>query len=92
MNPPPPPLADEGIVPQHSTLLVLDVLRVERPLPFHIHPLQAFVEAKLITLSNTPFELAHLIFEKPPYSFRPRAIQLFGGRLQGSPYLDHDDV
>ena len=90
MNPPPPPLADEGIAPQHLTLLVLDVLRGKCSLPFHIHPLKAFVEAQLITLSNTPFELADVIFEKPPYSFRPRAFQLFGGRLQGSPYLDHD--
>ena len=87
MKPPHPPLADKGIVPQQSAFLVLDVqvLRVKRPLPFHIHPLEVFVEAKLITCSDTPFELANVIFEKPLYSFRPRAFQLFGGRLQGSP-------
>ena len=44
-----PPLADEGIIPQQSTFLVFNVLRVERPLPFHIHPLEVFVEAKQIT-------------------------------------------
>ena len=36
VKPPHPPLADEGIIPQQSTFLVLDVLRVKRPLPFHI--------------------------------------------------------
>ena len=41
-----PPLPDEGVVPQQSTFLVLDVLRVKHPLPFHIHLLEAFVEAK----------------------------------------------
>ena len=39
VKPPHPPLADEGIIPQQSTFLVLDVLRVKRPLPFHILPL-----------------------------------------------------
>ena len=49
VKPPHPPLADEGILPQQSTFLVHDVLRDKRPLPFHIHPLEVFVEAKLIT-------------------------------------------
>ena len=84
VKPPHPPLADEGIIPQQSTLLIFYVLRVKRPLPFHIHPLEVFVEAKLITFSDTPFESAIVIFEEPLYSFRPRACKLFGGRLQGS--------
>ena len=74
MKPPHPPLADEGIIPQQSTFLALDVLRAEHPLPFHIHPLEVFVEAKLITFSDTPFELANVIFEEPLMnSFCPRA-------------------
>ena len=85
VKPPHPPLADEGIIPQQSTFLVLDVLRVKRPLPCHIHPLEVFVEAKLITFSDTPVGLANVILEEPLYSFRPRAFQLFGDRLQGSP-------
>ena len=44
-----------------------------------------FVEAKLITFSDTPFELADVIFEELLYSFRPRAFELFADRLQGSP-------
>ena len=82
-KPPHSPLADEGMIPQQSTFLVFDVLRVKRPLPFHIHPLEVFVEAKLITFSDTPFELANVIFGEPLNSFHPRAFQLFGGRLQG---------
>ena len=86
MKPPHPPLADEGIISQQqSTFLIFDVLRVKCPLPFHIHPLEVFVEDKVITFSDTPFELADVIFKEPLYSFRPRAFQLFGGRLQGSP-------
>ena len=50
-----PPLADEGMIPQQSTFLVLDVLGVKRSLLFHIHPLSVFIDAKLITLSDTPF-------------------------------------
>ena len=34
VKPPRPPLPDEGIIPQQSTFLVFDVLRVKRPLPF----------------------------------------------------------
>ena len=64
VKPPHPPLADEDIIPQQLTFLVF-VLRVKRPLPFHIHPLEVFVEAKLITFSDTPFELANVIFEEP---------------------------
>ena len=84
VKPPHPLLADEGIIPQQSTFLVFDVLRVKRPLPFHIHPFEVFVEAKLMTFSDTPFELTNVIFEEPLNSFRPRAFHLFGGRLQGS--------
>ena len=58
MKSPHPPLADEGIIPQQSTFLVLHVLRVKRLLSFHIHPLEVFEEAKLITFSDTAFELA----------------------------------
>ena len=64
MEPHHPPLADEGIIPQQATCLVFDVLRVKRPLPFHIHPLEVFAEAKLITFSDTPCELANVIFEE----------------------------
>ena len=39
VKPPHPMLADEGIIPQHSTFLVPNGLRVERSLPLHIHPL-----------------------------------------------------
>ena len=46
MSLPHPPLPDEGIVPQPSIVLVLDVLIVKRPLPFHIHPFEVFVEAR----------------------------------------------
>ena len=81
-KPPHPPLEDEGIIPQQLTFLVLDVLRVKRPLPFHIHPLEVFVEAEFITFSDTPFEVANVVFEEPLKSFRPRAFQLFDGRLQ----------
>ena len=63
MKPPHPPLTDMDIIPQQSTFLVYNVLRVERPVPFHIHPLEVFVEANLITFSDTPFELAYVIFE-----------------------------
>ena len=38
VKPPHQPTADAGIIPQQSTFLVVDVLRVKRPLPFHIHP------------------------------------------------------
>ena len=82
MKPPHPPLPDWGIIPQQPIFLVLDVLRVERPLPFHIHPFHMFVAAKLMTFSDTPFELADVIFEELLYSFRPRVFQLFAGRLQ----------
>ena len=85
VKPPHPPLADEGIIPQQSTFIVLDVLRVKRPLPFHIHHLEVFVEAKSITFSDTPFEVADVIFEGRLYSFSPVAFQLFDGRLQGLP-------
>ena len=84
VKPPHPPLSDEGTIPQQSTFLVFDVLRVKRPLPFHIHPLEVFVKAKLITFSDTPLELANVIFEEPLHRFRPRAFQLFDGRLQSS--------
>eukprot|EP00904_Undaria_pinnatifida_P013748 jgi/Undpi1/9503/HiC_scaffold_27.g11959.m1 len=60
VKPPHPPLADEGIIPQQSTSLVFDVLRVKRPLPFHIHPLEVFAEAKLMSFSDTPLELANV--------------------------------
>ena len=82
---PHPPLADEGIIPQQSTFLVLHVLRVERYLPFLIHPLEVFVESKLITVLDTIFVLANVIFEVLLNSFRPRAFELFDGRLQGLP-------
>ena len=36
MKPPDPPVADEGIIPQQSTSLVLDVVGVKSPFPFHI--------------------------------------------------------
>ena len=85
MKPPNPSLADEGIIPKKSTFLVFDLLPVKRPLPFHILPLEVFVETNLITFSDTPFELANAIFEEPLNSFRPRAFHLFGGRLQGWP-------
>ena len=72
MKPPHPPLADE-VIPQQSTFLVLDVLRVKRPLPFHNHPLYVFEEVKLITFWDTLFELADVIFEEPLYSFSRNA-------------------
>ena len=71
VKPPHPPVADEGITPHQSTFLVFDVLPVKRPLPFHIHPLDVVLETKLITASDTPFELSN--FEEPLNSFRPRA-------------------
>ena len=72
VKPPHTPLADEGIIPQQSTFLVFDVVRVKHPLPFHIHPFEVFVESKLVTFSDTPFQLANVIFEEPLNSFRPR--------------------
>ena len=51
-------------------------------------PFRCFAEAKLITFSDTPFELANVIFKQPLYSFRPRAFQV----LLSPPRLavDHD--
>ena len=72
MKPPHPPRADEVIIPQQSTFFVFDVLRVNRPLPFPIHPLEVFVEAKEITFLDSHFELSNVIIEKLLYSFRPR--------------------
>ena len=82
---PNPTLANEGNIPQRSTFLVLDVLSVERLLPFHIQPFEVFVEDEFITFSDTAFVLANAIFEEPLYSFRPRACQLLSGCLQGLP-------
>ena len=82
MKPPPPPRADEVIIPQQSTFFVFDVLRVKRPLPFHIHPLEVFVETKKIIFLDTRFELSNVIIENPLYSFRPCPFQLIDGRLQ----------
>ena len=73
-----------GWVGGWSALLVLNVLRVKRPLPFLIHPLEMFVEAKLIALSDTPFELADIRFEEPRYSFHPRAFERLASNVQGS--------
>ena len=63
-----------------------DVLRAKRPVLFHIHSLEVLVEAKMITFSDTPFELTNVIFEGPLYRLRPRVFQQFGRRLQGSPF------
>ena len=71
VKPPQPPFANEGIIPQQSTFLVFDVLRAKRPLSFHIHPFEVFVESKLAIFSDTPFEFANVILE-PLNSFRPR--------------------
>ena len=82
IKPPHSPRADEGLIPQQSTFFVFDVLRVNHPLPFLVHPLEEFVETKEITFLDTPFELSRVIIEKPLYSFRPRPFWLIGGRLQ----------
>ena len=82
MKPPLPFLADEGVIPQQSTFLVVDVLRVESSLPST--SMASLVEVKLIPFSHTPFEVANLMFEKHLYSSSPRAIQVLGGRLQRS--------
>ena len=81
MKPLHPSLQDEGVVPEQSTFLVINVLRVERPLPFDIYPLEMFVGAELITFSDTPFELADIFFEEPLNSSRPRAFDLFASQL-----------
>ena len=72
VKPPHPPLADKGIIPQQSIFLVFDVLRVKRPPSFHSHPLEVVVDFKLITFSDTPFELANIILEKPLFTASAR--------------------
>ena len=55
MEPPHPPLPEEGIVPQQPTFLIFDVLRIKHPLLFPVQCLEMFAEAKLINFSDTPF-------------------------------------
>ena len=65
MKPPYPTFFDESNVPNKSTFLVPDVLRIKSHFPFHIHPLEMLVKAKLIAAVNTPFELTDVLFEEP---------------------------
>ena len=71
----------------NTTFLVPDVMRVKSPLPFHIHPLEVIVEAKLIAFSNTPFELTDVFLEEPLYTFCPGAFELFRDSLHGVPQV-----
>ena len=57
MKPPYTTFSDESNFLQESTSLVPHVLRVDIHLPFHIHPHEVLVEAKLIAFSNAPFEM-----------------------------------
>ena len=82
MKPPHSLLAGEVIISPQSTFLVLNILRVKRPLVFHSHLLYVLLDAKLVPFSDTLLEFADVMFEKPLHSFRPRAFQLLGGRLQ----------
>lgn len=55
--------------------LVLYVLRIAGPLPFHIRSVRVLVDPKLIALLGTPFELTKVCFEKP---LRPVSPHMFG--------------
>ena len=86
IKPPYPTFSDELNVPQKSTVLVADVLRVIRLPPFHIHPLQVLVDAILIAFSYTPFALTVVFFDEPLYTFCPR-VSVFHGSLQDFPQV-----
>lgn len=67
MKPPYSALPDETIASQqtYSIFVLLHALRIKRPLPFHPHPIEVPVQAKLVAFSRTSVRLVEKLVEEP---------------------------